>query len=73
MEGTTIGRDSVVGQNACIGPDVSMGDDCKIQNNVSIYKGVTLPDRVVCGLSCVFTNVTSLRPCRSSRGFSYLS
>lgn len=52
-----IGEDCNIGQNVMIGPEVTIGDRCKIQNNVSLYTGVTLEDGVVCGPSCVFTNV----------------
>ncbi|MFO8164129.1 MAG: acyltransferase [Desulfatiglandales bacterium] len=44
-----------------IGPDAFIGDGCKIQNNVSVYKGVTLEDKVFCGPSMVFTNVYNPR------------
>ena len=44
-----------------IGPDVSIGDGCKIQNNVSVYKGVRLSNRVFVGPSAVFTNVLTPR------------
>ena len=58
---TTIGKQCVIGQNCAIGPDVVVGDSCKIQNNVSLFKGVTLEDKVFCGPSCVFTNVINPR------------
>ena len=61
LPNTRIGRDCSFGQNVMAGPDVTIGDSCKIQNNVSIYKGVTLEDRVFCGPSCVFTNVLTPR------------
>lgn len=61
LPNTRIGRDCSFGQNVMAGPDVTIGDNCKIQNNVSIYKGVTLEDRVFCGPSCVFTNVLTPR------------
>lgn len=61
LPNTRIGRDCSFGQNVMAGPDVTIGDGCKIQNNVSIYKGVTLEDRVFCGPSCVFTNVLTPR------------
>jgi len=35
---------------------VTIGRQCKIQNNVSIYEGVHIADRVFLGPSCVFTN-----------------
>ena len=40
-----------------IGNNVIIGDDVKIQNNVSVYEGVTLENKVFCGPSVVFTNV----------------
>lgn len=58
---TRLGRGCVLGQNVMAGPDVTLGDGCKVQNNVSLYKGVTLEDRVFCGPSCVFTNVYNPR------------
>ena len=61
LANTTIGAGCSLGQNVMAGPDVSIGDGCKIQNDVSIYKGVTLEDRVFCGPSCVFTNVLTPR------------
>ena len=61
LPNTRIGRDCSFGQNVMAGPDVIIGDGCKIQNNVSIYKGVTLEDRVFCGPSCVCTNVLTPR------------
>lgn len=57
LAGSRIGRDCVLGQNVMVGPDVTIGDGCRIQNNVSVFKGVTLEDRVFCGPSAVFTNV----------------
>ncbi len=61
LSGTRIGAGCVLGQNVAAGPDVGVGDGCKIQNNVSLYKGVTLEDRVFCGPSVVFTNVINPR------------
>lgn len=61
LGGSVIGEDCVIGQNVMIGPRVQVGNGCKIQNNVSVYEGVTLGDRVFCGPSCVFTNVTNPR------------
>jgi len=55
---SVIGKDCIIGQNVMIGPDAEIGDRCKIQNNVSIYKGVILEDKVFCGPSCVFTNIS---------------
>ena len=58
---TQIGADTSLGQNVMVGPHVKTGTGCKIQNNVSIYQGVTLEDKVFCGPSCVFTNVLTPR------------
>lgn len=56
-----IGRDCIIGQGVMVGPGVTIGDGCKLQNNVSVYEGVILEDRVFCGPSCVFTNVYNPR------------
>ncbi|MEA3358581.1 MAG: Gfo/Idh/MocA family oxidoreductase [Thermodesulfobacteriota bacterium] len=61
LSGSMIGEKSNIGQNVVIGPDVTVGKSCKVQNNVSIYKGVTLEDKVFCGPSMVFTNVYNPR------------
>lgn len=61
LAGTCIGQNCTIGQNVVIGPDVTVGHGCKIQNNVSVYKGVTLEDKVFCGPSMVFTNVFNPR------------
>jgi UDP-2-acetamido-3-amino-2,3-dideoxy-glucuronate N-acetyltransferase len=61
LPGTRIGQNCVLGQNVMAGPDVTIGDGCKIQNNVALYKGVQLAEKVFCGPSCVFTNVLTPR------------
>jgi predicted dehydrogenase/acetyltransferase-like isoleucine patch superfamily enzyme len=61
LRATRIGRNVSIGQNVVVGPNVAVGDGCKIQNNVSLYEGVVLEDRVFCGPSCVFTNVNNPR------------
>ena len=61
MPGAHIGRHCMLAQNVYIDREVVIGDGCKIQNNVSVYKGVTLEDRVFCGPSMVFTNVINPR------------
>ena len=58
---SNIGKNCNIGQNVVIGPDVIIGKNCKIQNNVSVFKGVTLEDRVFCGPSMVFTNICNPR------------
>ena len=59
--GAIIGDDCSLGQNVFVGRLVRIGAGCKIQNNVSIYDGVILEDRVFCGPSMVFTNVRNPR------------
>jgi UDP-2-acetamido-3-amino-2,3-dideoxy-glucuronate N-acetyltransferase len=61
MAETVIGKECIIGNYATIGPDVRIGDFCVIHNNVSIYEGITLEDRVLCGPSMVFTNTTNPR------------
>lgn len=61
MKGSVIGRDCVLGQNVLVASGVRIGDGCKIQNNVSLYTGVVLEERVFCGPSMVFTNVVNPR------------
>ena len=58
QKGAVIGRDCSLGQNVNIGCNVRIGNGVRIQNNVSVYEGVELEDKVFCGPSCVFTNVT---------------
>lgn len=54
--GATIGAHTVIGKNVFIDADVPIGSGCKVQNNVSVYAGVHLADRVFVGPSAVFTN-----------------
>ncbi len=61
LKGSTIGEKCIIGQNVVIGPESEIGSMCKIQNNVSVYKGIILEDKVFCGPSCVFTNVYNPR------------
>ena len=61
MAGARIGKNCILGQNVYVDREVRIGDQCKIQNNVSVYKGVVLEDRVFCGPSVVFTNVINPR------------
>ena len=62
IQGTArIGKDCSLGQNVNVAGKV--GNGCRIQNNVSIYDGVELEDKVFCGPSCVFTNVRIPRAC----------
>ncbi|MDR3178984.1 MAG: N-acetyltransferase [Oscillospiraceae bacterium] len=61
MSGAIIGRNSSIGQNVNIASTAIIGNNVKIQNNVSIFDGVIIEDKVFCGPSCVFTNVTNPR------------
>src|SRR3989441_8965535 len=55
-EGARIGRDCKIGKDAYIDADVVLGDGCKVQNFATIYKGVTIGDRVFVGPHVCFTN-----------------
>jgi len=55
-EGARIGRDCRIGKDAYIDADVILGDGCKVQNFATIYKGVTIGDRVFVGPHACFTN-----------------
>jgi len=59
-EGARLGRDCRVGKDAYIDVDVVLGDGCKVQNFATIYRGVTIGDRVFIGPHACFTN--DIRP-----------
>ena len=61
MAACRIGCNCILGQNVYVDGDAEIGNGCKIQNNVSVYRSVTLEDRVFCGPSVVFTNVINPR------------
>jgi len=61
FSGAEIGKDCTIARHVDIGPKVSVGDKCKIQNNVSLFTGVTIEDRVFIGPSAVFTNISTPR------------
>ena len=61
MAACRIGCNCILGQNVYVDGDAEIGNGCKIQNNVSVYRSVTLEDRVYCGPSVVFTNVINPR------------
>jgi len=67
MKGARIGKDCVLGQNVFVAGIV--GDGCKLQNNVSVYEGVELGDRVFVGPSAVFTNVKYPVPGMKADGY----
>ncbi|TLZ53599.1 MAG: N-acetyltransferase [Methanobacteriota archaeon] len=55
-EGARIGRGCKIGKDAYIDADVVLGDGCKVQNFATIYKGVTIGNRVFVGPHVCFTN-----------------
>ena len=55
-EGARIGRHCNIGKDVYIDAAVVVGDDCKIQNFATLYRGVTLGDRVFVGPHACFTN-----------------
>lgn len=61
MAGARIGAGVSLGQNCFVAGKAVIGDGCRIQNNVSIFAGVVLEERVFCGPSMVFTNVLTPR------------
>ena len=61
MENVKIGKNTIIGQNCFIGREVRIGDYCKIQNNISLFEGVVIKDKVFVGPSAVFTNVINPR------------
>lgn len=61
MGGARVGADVVLAQNCFVAAGAVVGDGCRIQNNVSVFTGVTLEERVFCGPSMVFTNVLTPR------------
>src|SRR2546427_13089773 len=59
-EGARIGRNCRIGKDVYIDADVVHGDRCKVQNFATIYRGVTIGDRVFVGPQVCFT--TDLYP-----------
>ena len=55
-EGARIGRDCVIGKDVYVDTDVVLGDRCKVQNFATLYKGLTIGDRVFIGPHACFTN-----------------
>ena len=55
-EGARIGRRCTIGKDVYIDAAVVVGDECKIQNFATLYRGVTLGDRVFIGPHACFTN-----------------
>ena len=55
-ERARIGQNCVIGKDVYIDTDVVIGDDCKLENFATVYKGVTLGNRVFIGPHACFTN-----------------
>ena len=55
-EGAQIGRDCNIGKDVYIDAEVVVGDQCKIQNFASLYRGLTIGNRVFIGPHSCFTN-----------------
>ena len=55
-EGASVGRNCNIGKDVYIDATVVVGNDCKIQNFATLYRGVTIGDRVFIGPHVCFTN-----------------
>lgn len=55
-EGARIGARCVLGKDVYVDKDVIVGDDCKIENFATLYRGVTVGNRVFVGPHACFTN-----------------
>jgi len=55
-EGARVGENCIIGKDVYIDSDVLIGNDCKVENFATIYKGVTLGNRVFVGPHVCFTN-----------------
>jgi len=55
-ERAQVGSNCVIGKDVYIDVDVVVGNDCKIQNFATLYRGVTIGDRVFVGPHACFTN-----------------
>ena len=55
-EGARIGARCNVGKDVYVDVDVIVGDDCKIQNFATLYRGLTVGNRVFIGPHVCFTN-----------------
>ncbi len=56
--GARIGRNCVIGKDVYIDSAVLVGDECKIENFATVYRGVTIGNRVFIGPHACFTNDT---------------
>ena len=57
-EGARIGARCNIGKDVYIDTKVVVGDDCKIENFATLYRGLTVGDRVFIGPHACFTNDT---------------
>ena len=55
-EGARIGQRCNIGKDVYIDATVVVGDDCKIQNFATLYRGLTVGNRVFIGPHACFTN-----------------
>lgn len=55
-EGARLGAGTSIGQCCFVDVDVPVGAGCRIQNGVSLYRGVSLGNRVFVGPNATFTN-----------------
>jgi len=55
-DGARIGRNCVIGKDVYIDLDVVLGDECKVQNFATLYRGLTVGNRVFIGPHVCFTN-----------------
>jgi UDP-2-acetamido-3-amino-2,3-dideoxy-glucuronate N-acetyltransferase len=54
--GAKIGKHCNIGKSVYIDTEVEIGDNCKIQNFASLYKGLTMGNKVFIGPHVCFTN-----------------
>src|SRR5437667_11678205 len=57
-EGARVGQNCVIGKDVYVDATAVVGDDCKVENFASIYRGVTIGNRVFIGPHVCFTNDT---------------
>ncbi len=55
-EGASVGRNCNIGKDVYIDATVVVGNDCKIENFATVYRGVTIGNRVFIGPHVCFTN-----------------
>ena len=60
-ERARIGARCTLGKDVYVDTDVVVGNDCKIENFATLYRGLTIGDRVFIGPHACFTNDTHPR------------